>query len=183
MKFPLLLKLATIALSSLALITTAEAKPDKGGNGKGGNGKGGGQAQGKPDKDKGKGPDQVQHKGKPDHDRKPGRPEIPAWKDDQRKSIVSYFDTLQQKHKGLPTGLAMNERRGKPLPPGWEKKYVAGRMIEDEDWQSFVPVPNDWFPDLRMEPDTRLYHYGDRVVRVYEPRREILDVILLNLLK
>lgn len=28
-----------------------------------------------------------------------------------------------------------------------------------------------------MEPNTRLYHYDDRVVRVYEPRHEVIDVI------
>lgn len=32
-----------------------------------------------------------------------------------------------------------------------------------------------------MEPNTRLYHYGDRVVRIYEPRREVIDLIILPL--
>ena len=61
---------------------------------------------------------------------------------------------------------------------------MAGSVIEDDSWTGgFEPVSNDWFPDLQMEPDTRLHHYGDRAVRVYEPRREILEVIVLNLLR
>lgn len=197
MKKTIVFKYAAIVLSSLCLaVTQADAKPDKGGKGdKGGKDKGAGQAQdkGKKNKDKGpdhaknkdkdKGPDHAQNKDKDKGDHKGDRPQFAVFKDDQRSSIVSYFDDYQRKNKGLPPGLAMNQRRGKALPPGWEKKMTPGYVIDDDSWTSFEPVPHDWFPNLRMEPNTRLYHYGDRVVRVYEPRREILDVVILNLLK
>ena len=67
--------------------------------------------------------------------------------------------------------------RGAPLPPGWRKKLVSGYVIEDDLYDNFRPLAYDLFPGLDPVPDTRLYRYGDRVVRVYEPRREIIDVI------
>jgi hypothetical protein len=177
-------------LSSLLFaVSQADAKPDKGNKGGNGNGKGKGASQAQKDKDKGqkekpdKAPDQAQNKQKDKDDKKDAPHHFVPFKDDQRNEIVRYFSDYQQKNKGLPPGLAMNQRRGKALPPGWEKKLAPGNRIDDESWESYAPVPNDWFPNLRMEPDTRLYHYGDRVVRVQESRREILDVIILELLK
>jgi hypothetical protein len=182
-------KCALAVLGSLSLaIVPLEAKPDKGG--KGGNGKGGKPAKkeqkGNPGGGAGKKPDHAEKKqqGKPDHAGNPqGKPEFVPFKDDQRKQISDYFSDYQQKHKALPPGLDMNQRRGKPLPPGWEKKLAPGTRLDDDQWSNLAPVPNDWFPGLQMEPDTRLYHYGDRVVRVRDSKREILDVILLNLLR
>ena len=175
--------LAMVSSLSLLLVP-AEAKPDKGN--KGGNGKGGKPAQKEQKGNSGKKPEQAEKKqqGKPDHaGNKQGQPAFAPFKDGQRNEIVNYFTDYQKKNKGLPPGLEMNQRRGKPLPPGWEKKMVTGYQIDDDSWSSFAPVPNEWFPNLVMEPDTRLYHYGDRVVRVRESKREILEVILLNMLK
>ena len=163
MKNNIVMKGVAILLSSLVLVATqANAKPGKGN--KGGKGKGADHSQ------KGNGND----KGK----KSKGR-EFAHFKDDERGEIVNYFSRFKGKGDGLPPGLAMNQRRGKPLPPGWQKKLVPGYRIDDDSWLSFAPVPATWFPRLRMEPDTRLYHYGDRVVRVYEPRREVIEVIEL----
>jgi hypothetical protein len=169
-------------------LVSAEAKPDKGNNG--GNGKGGKPAKKEQKGNSGRGggnkPEQGPKKpqGKPDHAGNPqGKPAFAPFKDDQRNQIVNYFSDYQKKHNGLPPGLDMNQRRGKPLPPGWEKKLTPGARLDDDLWSSFVPVPNEWFPGLQMEPDTRLYHYGDRIVRVRDSKREILEVILLNLLR
>ncbi len=175
--------LALVSSLSLAVVPV-EAKPDKGG--KGGNGKGGKPAQKEQKGNSGKKPEQAEKKqqGKPDHAGNPqGKPAFAPFKDQQRDEIVNYFTDYQKKNKGLPPGLDMNQRRGKPLPPGWEKKLTPGSRLDDDMWSSFAPVPNEWFPNLAMEPDTRLYHYGDRVVRVQESKREILEVILLNMLK
>lgn len=178
--------LALVSSLSVAIVPL-EAKPDKGN--KGGNGKGGKPAakeqKGNPGGGAGKKPDQAQKKeGKPDHaGKQQGQPAFVPFKDEQRNEIVNYFTEYQKKNKGLPPGLDMNQRRGKPLPPGWEKKLTPGSRLDDDMWSSFAPVPNEWFPNLAMEPDTRLYHYGDRVVRVRESKREILEVILLNMLR
>ena len=96
-----------------------------------------------------------------------------------RERIVRYFSGYRNHEHGLPPGLAKNLRRGKPLPPGWQKKISPGYVIEDEWWPAFQPLPYTWFPDLPVVPDTRLYWYGDRIVRVYEPRREVVDVVIV----
>ena len=110
--------------------------------------------------------------------------EIAKWRekrfrDDDRSGVVRYFNGFRENDLGLPPGLAKNYRRGKPLPPGWQKKVNPGYVIED-DWSPyFYPMEYETFPFLEREPDTRLYWYGDRLVRVYEPRREVIDVILI----
>jgi len=163
MKIHNCMKCIAALLGTLAMVSAqADAKPGKGN--KGDKGKGAGHSQ----------KDQGDHNGK-----KSQAPQFARFKDDERNEIVGYFSRFQNQGEGLPPGLAMNQRRGKPLPPGWQKKLAPGYRIDDNEWSSYAPVPSAWFPKLRMEPDTRLYHYGDRVVRVYEPRREVIDVIVL----
>ena len=179
MKIPNSLKCTIALLGSLALVVTqADAKPDKGNSGGKGQGKGGNAHSQKANKEKG--PD---HAGKAKANGKSNKHSQPEqfvrFKDNERNEIVDYFDRYRTQGEGLPPGLAMNSQRGKPLPPGWQKKLVPGYRINDNEWISYAPVPSQWFPKLRMEPNTRLYHYGDRVVRVYEPRREVIDVIAL----
>ncbi len=158
-------------LGSLAIATAqADAKPGKGNSGGKGQGKNGNAHSQKANK--GKGPDHADKAA--DKNDKHSR-----FNDNERNEIVEYFGRYRTQGEGLPPGLAMNLRRGKPLPPGWEKKLVSGYRINDNEWASYAPVPSEWFPKHRMESNTRLYHYGDRVVRVYEPRREVIDVIVL----
>ena len=172
------MKCIAALLGSLAVIVTqADAKPDKGHPS--GKYKGSAHSQ---NANKDKGPQHAgkaagKPAGKGDKHAQPAQ--FARFKDSERVEIVDYFARYQSQGAGLPPGLAMNQRRGKPLPPGWQKKLVPGYRIHDSEWPSYAPVPSEWFPRLRMEPDTRLYHYGDRVVRVYEPRREVLDVIVL----
>jgi hypothetical protein len=108
-----------------------------------------------------------------------GRERIVRFGDGDRGSILSYFSNYRNNDGGLPPGLAKNLRRGKPLPPGWQAKVAPGYRISDAWWSSFSPVSYDYFPKMRREPNTRLYMHGDRLVRVYEPRREVLDVVVL----
>lgn len=176
------LKHITAALASLAMVAAqADAKP---GNKSKGKGKDKGDNSHSQKDHKGKGPD---HGGKgadkdDNHDKKDNnehQTRFRRFEDTDRIVIVDYFGRYRTQKEGLPPGLAMNSRRGKPLPPGWQKKLVPGYRIDDGEWSRYAPVPSDWFPNLRMEPNTRLYHYGDRVVRVYEPRREVIDVVIL----
>ncbi len=173
------MKCMAALLGSLTIATVqADAKP---GNGKSsGKGMGGSHHSQKAHKEK-----RANHSEKRDHqsdkknDRKQQHSRFKRFEDKERNEIVEYFGRYRTQGEGLPPGLAMNSQRGKPLPPGWQKKLVPGYRINDSDWSRYAPVPSNWFPNLRMEPNTRLYHYGDRVVRVYEPRREVIDVISL----
>ena len=159
------------------LVGVAEANPGKG------KGKGNGKS---PHAENGKG-----NKGKPDKVEKAIAKEekqaakdwekgkAPKFKDTERSRVLGYFETYRDQEFGLPPGLAKNLRRGKPLPPGWQAKLAPGAVIAADWLPDFSPVPYDWFPGVEVIPDTRLYWYGDRIVRVYEPRHEIVDVIVV----
>lgn len=180
------MKCVVALLGSLALVANyADAKPGQSGNK--GQGKGGAAHSQKADKGKGKGPDHAGNKAAKAPGKSAGKAaqhspaaEIPRFQDKERKEIVDYFGRFRTQGEGLPPGLAMNQQRGKPLPPGWQKKLVPGYRIEDQLWSGFTPVPSSWFPNVRTQPNTRLYYQGDRVVRVYEPRREVIEVIPLR---
>ena len=171
------MKCVAALLGSLAMVaTTAEAKPGHGGSGGKSQNKGGNVHSQKADKNQR--PDHAgKAAGKSEKHSQPAQ--FARFNDNERNAIAEYFGRYWTQGTGLPPGLAMNQRRGKPLPPGWQKKLVPGYRINDNEWTSYAPVPSEWFPKQRMEPNTRLYHYGDRVVRVYEPRREVIDVIVL----
>lgn len=176
---------ALCAACVLLATGTAEAKPDKGKGDKGG---------GKPDhseKDKGEG--KHEDKDKPDKgdkdnkdngkDRKDAEKadngdtewRKKSFRDDDRTNVIRYFSGFSDQERGLPPGLAKNLQRGKPLPPGWQKKVQGGYVIEDDLKDYFQPLEYSLFPQLEAVPDTRLYLYGNRIVRVYEPRREVID--------
>lgn len=181
MKYPQSIKCVVALLGALALVAPqVDAKPGhSGGKGKG---KGSANHSEKGKKDKGHtGNAPAYAHGKVTGKRAPNSPSGDArrFRDNERNEILDYFGRYRTQGQGLPPGLAKNQQRGKPLPPGWQKKLVPGYRIEDNLWSGFTPVPSSWFPNVRAEPNTRLYHHGDRVVRVYEPRREILDVITL----
>ena len=168
------------------MLATADAKDDKGkGKDKGGNPhseKGGNgnkeekkeeKAERKDAKDEAKSDkrdDKSEKRDDIDFDTK----KIVRFEDNDRKVILGYFEGHRGRDGGLPPGLI---RRGKPLPPGWQDRVISGYRIDDDSWPSFTPVPYDWFPNVRRHPNTNLYLYGDRIVRVYEPRREVIDVI------
>lgn len=159
-------------------VSGLEAKPDKGK----GKGKPAQTEKGKGDKgDKGK-PDKVEkavarEEKQAVKDWEKGK--APRFKDTERSRVLGYFETYRDQEFGLPPGLAKNLRRGKPLPPGWQAKLAPGNVIAADWLPDFAPVPYDWFPGVEVMPDTRLYWYGDRIVRVYEPRHEIMDVIVV----
>ncbi len=99
--------------------------------------------------------------------------------DRDRDRVVGYFASFSNREHGLPPGFANNWKNVKRLPVGWRDHLVRGYVIDDTWYASFQPVPYTWFPEVVVVPDTRLYWYGDRVVRVYEPTREVVDVIVV----
>lgn len=178
---------ALCAACALLLAGAAEAKPDKEKGGKGGGN------QGHSDKQKGGG--KHENKGKPDNGDKGNKENGKArkefdkeekgdtewrkksFRDDDRTGVIRYFSDFRDNERGLPPGLAKNYLRGKPLPPGWQRKVYGGYVIADDLNDYFHPLEYSLFPGLEVVPDTRLYLYGNRIVRIYEPRREVIDII------
>jgi hypothetical protein len=175
---------ALCAACFLLAAGAAEAKPDKDKGGKGGG------KQGNSEKQNGGG--KQGNKGKPDNDRKENGKDWKdddksdndnaewrkkGFRDDDRTGVIRYFSGFRDQERGLPPGLAKNLQRGKALPPGWQKKVQGGYVIEDDLNDYFHPLEYSLFPGLEAVPDTRLYLYGNRIVRVYEPRRQVIDII------
>ena len=172
----------TASLVAILLMTpTAHAK-GKGGGGGGGKGKGGAKPQVekkvKPTPNKQGGPKIDK---KPDN--KPGKPakewrEAGKFADKDRNELAAYWDRYKGNDNGLPPGLAKNLRKGKPLPPGWEKKIRNGWVVEDDWWGMFDRVPSTDLPkNLNLPKDTGMFLFGDRMVRVHEPTREVIDFV------
>jgi hypothetical protein len=177
---------------SLLSAGALDAKPGKGkdknqggppGHSEKGNGKDrqqqGGKGQEKADKDVGKHFDKKARKGAEKADRETVKWREKRFREDDRDSVIRYFSEFSDKKHGLPPGLAKNLRRGKPLPPGWRDKVGRGYVIENDYSEYFQPLSYELFPGLEVVPDTRLYRYGDRIVRVYEPRREVIDMFVV----
>ena len=90
--------------------------------------------------------------------------------------MLGYIENFKSTSNGLPPGLVKNFENGKPLPPGWQKKVTEGYVIKDEMRGFFHPLEDALFPNYKKVPNTNLYMYGDRMVRVYEPRFQVIDL-------
>lgn len=175
---------ALCAACVLLAAGTAQAKPDKDkGGGKPGHSdkqKGGGEHENKDKADKGDKDNKdngKDHKDAEKADNGNAEWRKKSFRDDDRTGVIRYFSGFSDQERGLPPGLAKNLQRGKALPPGWQKKVQNGYVIEDDHKDYFQPLEYSLFPGLEAVPDTRLYLYGNRIVRVYEPRREVIDMI------
>ncbi len=159
-----------------------QGKPDKSKGGKEGGKPGHSERQKGGGKPENKGGNAQQGSGKVHKNAKKAEKQVAEWRkkgfrDDERKGVIRYFSDHRDSERGLPPGLAKNYLRGKPLPPGWQKKVYGGYVIGDDLEDYFHPLEYSLFPALEAVPDTRLYLYGNRIVRVYEPRREVIDLI------
>lgn len=175
--------LALIAASFFLPIYAADTKPPKD--------KGKGKSSQNEKKGKGKSP-KVKEAKDPKKVTPPGKNQPDQWNgkkekyeklrfgDNDRKGINDFFSKYRSHKNGLPPGLAKNLKRGKGLPPGWQKKLEPGFIIEEPWLSNFTPVSYDYFPNLTHPENTRLYLYDDRLVRVYEPERRVLDVLILE---
>lgn len=159
--------IGTLAILAL-LASPAIAKPgkDKGNSGKGG-----------PPAHAGKGKDHPSNKGKDHPSNKGGASKFTKFGNKDRDELFRFF--APDKRKSLPPGLRKNLDRGKPLPPGWQKKVAAGQVINGDWLKLMAPVSYDYLPNIKREPGTRMYYHDNRLIRVSEETRVILDVINL----
>ena len=167
-------KISVLLLAGIALLATpAIAKPGKGNSGKGNSGKGG------PPAHAGKGNSGKSAKPHPVHGHNhPGnKGGVHKFNDNDHLQFRNFF--APDNRKNLPPGLQKNLERGKPLPPGWQKKVAAGNTIEADWLKLMAPVSYDYFPKVQRTPGTRLYYHDNRLIRVNEETRIILDVINL----
>ena len=99
--------------------------------------------------------------------------------DDKEREAIQTIFTGKDGSQQLPPGLAKNVREGKPLPPGWQDKVHSGSILEREILDGFTPVPQDLVPGIRQTPGTRLYYHDNKVIRVLDNTRQVVDIVNL----
>lgn len=91
----------------------------------------------------------------------------------------SYSGKGKGKNKKLPPGLRKKLERGGELPPGWQKKVARGEVMDDELYSHARPVPDDIMRHLPYVEGTSIREIDDRIVRVQDATRTVLDVFHL----
>ena len=98
----------------------------------------------------------------------------PTFSDRERDEINRYFQANPGARSQLPPGLAKKNK----VPPGWQKKLARGQRISDDVWANRVPLPREIAIKLPPLPDGVIrVRIEDRVVKVAERTREVLDVL------
>ena len=71
--------------------------------------------------------------------------------------------------------------RGGELPPGWQKKFQRGEVLDAETYRTAERLPTELLNRITGRDDAvELLQVGDRILRVTEGRGTILDVIDLT---
>ena len=114
--------------------------------------------------------------------------------DDEKRIIQSYFGgqpgynddyrggrDKPKKKKKLPPGLKKKLERGGELPPGWQKKVARGEVLDEDLYRQSTLLPEDLLSRLPTDTDgTELRLLGDRVLRIIDDTRAILDVFTVD---
>jgi len=95
----------------------------------------------------------------------------PAFSERERDEINRYFQANPGARSQLPPGLAKKNK----IPPGWQKKLAPGQRIPDDVWAHRVALPSDI--KLPIEKGVIRVRIDDRIVKVSEKTREVLDVL------
>jgi len=81
----------------------------------------------------------------------------------------------KNKHKQLPQGLQMKLDSGGSLPPGWQKKVVKGKILEEPIYnhsEVVIPLDSKGLLTVRVE---------GKLIQLIESTREIVEIVdLMN---
>ena len=109
--------------------------------------------------------------------------------EDEKRIIQSYFEDhweyrygrdKPKKKKHLPPGLQKKLARGGELPPGWQKKVARGEVLDTGLYRQSRSLPEELLNRLSTDADTELRLLDDRVIRIMDDSRAILDVLQVN---
>lgn len=82
-----------------------------------------------------------------------------------------------KKKKKLPPGLKKKLERGGSLPPGWQKKVERGEVLDSDLYRRARPIPERYLSQLERHPEgTSVLQVDDRIIRIHDATRTILDV-------
>ena len=95
---------------------------------------------------------------------------------EERSKIAAYFTQHPDERSQLPPGLA---KKGK-VPPGWQKKLAKGKPVPKDVWEMRTELPKEVLVKIPLPPEgVRVIRIMDRVLKVHEATREVLDEIRL----
>lgn len=114
--------------------------------------------------------------------------------EDEKHLIQSYYHERREHHyrddgngsgrdkpkkkKSLPPGLQKKLERGGELPPGWQEKVARGEVLDADLYGYSRSLPEELLRRLpRYVDGTELRFLDDRVIRVMDDSRAILDVL------
>ena len=79
-----------------------------------------------------------------------------------------------KKQKNLPYGLQKKLNNGGTLPPGWQKKLEKGEIADESILREGVIIRDNRYPYIK---NTKVYQVQDRIFRVVNNTKEILDIL------
>ena len=85
-----------------------------------------------------------------------------------------------KKMKSLPPGLHKKLARGGELPPGWQKKVAHGEVLDTDLYRQSRSLPEELLNRLSTDADTELRLLDDRVIRIINDSRVILEVLQVD---
>ena len=92
-------------------------------------------------------------------------PSLYSKSDDEKK---------EKKQKNLPYGLQKKVNNGGTLPPGWQKKLKRGEIAEQSILDNGIILKNPIYEDIK---NTKIYKVQERIFRVANDTKEILDIL------
>lgn len=76
----------------------------------------------------------------------------------------------------VPQGMAKKQARGKPLPPGWQKRVVPGKRLDYQVYRSGTPLPGETLKRLPPAPvGTELLRIENSIVRLQASTHIVID--------
>lgn len=112
-----------------------------------------------------------------DEDRRRSR----VFTEEEREIFRDFFGDREfrgARQKPLPPGLKKKVARGGQLPPGWQKKVARGEVLPEDVYRYRVGFPDDLWRRLPAPPqNTDTFRVEDRVIRVINGTREIVDIL------
>lgn len=100
---------------------------------------------------------------------------------EEREALESWQKgkaSWKKKGKPLPPGLQKKVDRGGELPPGWQKKLEVGSTLDKELNEQARSLPEEILKRLPEAPEnTEIVQIGEEIVRVIENTREIVDIL------
>ena len=89
---------------------------------------------------------------------------------------IAKNDKAGKKQKALPPGLEKKIERGGEIPPGWQRKIAKGEVLDSDLYDIAVRVPNKPTKNYPQTKDTELLKLEDRIIRIKNDTKEILEI-------